>query len=132
MKEEISRRESLFIGPVLRGWFTAAVAGMVTLLVFVAILSIFGVRPSGLQITMVFLAYAMVLLGGIASGRRSSSRGWLAGGVSGTLFFVTLLVINALFVHSPVGAFMALLRVVIASAVGAAGGMIGVNLRASV
>ncbi|MBO2943421.1 TIGR04086 family membrane protein [Paenibacillus sp. F411] len=71
---------------------------------------------------------AAAWFGGLASGRRSGSKGWYYGLVTGLLYGILLLIIGFLALNSFISASdMTLLGIVIGA--GALGGMFGVNLR---
>lgn len=129
VKEESGKAEALSAGPVLRGFLVAVVFGFLVLILFSLVLSIFGVRPADVPLTMIFLAYLVAVLGGIIAGHRSSAKGWLAGGLAGVMFLCFLLLLDVLFLRVPIHPVMAMVRILIALPIGAVGGMLGMNLR---
>lgn len=129
MKEEKGKAEGLAAGPVFRGFVMAVAFGILVLILFSLVLSIFGVRPADVPVTIVFLSYLIAVIGGAIAGRRAKAKGWLAGGLVGVLFLCLLLLFNMLFHRIPINPLMSFVRILIAFPVGAAGGIIGMNLR---
>lgn len=71
---------------------------------------------------------AAALFGGIVSGKRSGSRGWYYGFMTGMLYGILLWTIGFLALNSPISlGDVTLMAIVMLS--GAAGGMLGVNIR---
>ncbi|MGG6313584.1 TIGR04086 family membrane protein [Paenibacillus macerans] len=70
---------------------------------------------------------AAVLFGGIVSGRRAKQKGWYQGAITGFLYVVLLLLISFLAMDTSLGLSDWLL-ILPGLAIGAFGGMIGVNL----
>ncbi|MGI5854491.1 MAG: TIGR04086 family membrane protein [Bacillota bacterium] len=117
------------IGAIVRGLFISLLFGFVVLILFTIVLSLMGVRPVDVPLTIVMLSYLTVLIGSVTTGRHSPSRGWLTGGVTGILFMILLMLFFAMIPETALNWPLALIRIACAFPVGAIGGMLGVNLR---
>jgi len=71
-----------------------------------------------------------LFIGGIIAGRRSGHKGWYHGGITGFIYMLLVLLIAFLAVDAKLS-FDKWMLVIVAFAVGAIGGMIGVNLKKS-
>ncbi|GGF94557.1 hypothetical protein GCM10010912_44380 [Paenibacillus albidus] len=68
--------------------------------------------------------------GGLAAGRRASRKGWYQGCLTGAFYAIIILLVGFLALDSPFSG-SDLLWILAASAIGALGGMFGVNLSRS-
>ncbi|HAH96866.1 MAG TPA: TIGR04086 family membrane protein [Firmicutes bacterium] len=128
MKDNAVRENSSTIGAIVRGLFISLLFGVVVLILFTIVLSVMGARPTDVPMTIVLLSYVTALFGSITAGRHSPNRGWLAGGLTGALFMILLLLFFAMIPESVLSWPLALLRIACAFPVGALGGMLGVNI----
>lgn len=128
MKDNAVRENGFTIGAIMRGLFISLLFGFVVLILFTIVLSLMGTRPTDVPLTIVMLSYLAVLIGSITTGRHSSNRGWLTGGLTGVLFMILLMLFFAMIPESVLSWPLALIRIACAFPVGAIGGMLGVNI----
>ncbi len=81
--------------------------------------------------TLPYFSYAInmigLLIGGMVTGRRCGSRGWYYGGLTGLAYFAFVLLVGFLGFDAPLE-LATLLYLLGAFVIGAAGGVIGVNM----
>jgi len=114
--------------PIVRGltWaFGLMAAGALALSL---ILAFTGQKESSLPTAAIVIHLIAAFIGGAAAGKHSGSRGWYAGGATGLLYALLLYLIGFLGFDRGFHA-SALIAAAVAFAVGAIGGIIGVNLK---
>ncbi|WP_438434428.1 TIGR04086 family membrane protein [Gorillibacterium sp. sgz500922] len=114
--------------PIVRGLIWAFGLMAAGALILSLILAFSGQKESSLPTAAVVIHLIAAILGGGAAGKHSGSKGWYAGGATGLLYALLLYLIG--FLGFDRGFHMsALAAVAVAFAVGAVGGMVGVNLK---
>jgi len=115
----------------LSGVVSGTVLAIGLTLIFAVILSLVLTFSSVTEKHLPLIANAggliSVAVGGAYAARLSESKGWLHGGITGVMFIiVTLIVGSVLFPGVPLA--LAVRRAAVAFAVGAIGGVVGVNI----
>jgi len=113
---------------VLRGVGVGALTAAA--LIVVATLALYALRQptTGLPVTAIAIAWVSVFASGFSAARRAGRAGLWHGALAGVLLFAALYLAGVLAYDAPVQAAPLGLRTVIALAVGALGGVIGLAL----
>ncbi|MEO3947118.1 TIGR04086 family membrane protein [Gorillibacterium sp. CAU 1737] len=121
--------EKIRIGfPVVNGLIWAFGLMAAGALVLSLLLAFTGQKESSLPSSAIIVHLLASFIGGAAAGRRSGMKGWSIGGITGLLYAVLLYVIGFLSFDRSFH-LSSLLAIVIAFAVAALGGIIGVNMK---
>lgn len=114
--------------PILGGLIWAFGLMAAGALVLSLTLAFTGQKESTLPSAAVVVHLLAAFIGGLAAGKRSGTKGWYAGGATGLLYAALLYLIGFLGFDRDFH-LSVLLAAAVAFAVGAVGGMIGVNLK---
>ncbi|SET69378.1 TIGR04086 family membrane protein [Paenibacillus sp. NFR01] len=114
--------------PVLSGLLRAFMWMLLGALVLSLLLWGSGMSEQDLSTYTYIVHGVAAAFGGLAAGRKASSRGWYQGALTGILYGIIVLLVGFLALDSsPAG--MDLLWVLAAAGISALGGMFGVNLQ---
>lgn len=117
------------LGSILYGTLTTLVVNLILTILFVVVTELGWlaiIKPFSNHLYL-FIGYIAVIIGSIAAGRESVTRGWLTGlGVGITCSFI-FLILNT-FIGHPVAWGIFLAKMLINIFIGIFGGIIGVNL----
>lgn len=116
--------------PMLAGVVIAALWLALGALLMSAMMYAGNLKEDSLPAWALGIHGAAALCGGFTSGKRSASRGWYHGGVLGLAYGLLVLIISFLAADAGISARTGILFLIVALA-GAAGGMVGVNLKKS-
>lgn len=113
---------------LLRGLALAFIITFILLLVVALVLRFTDIRESNMTLFNNLVLTASIVFSSAMLGRKAKERGWLNGAVLGFLYYFIIIILNLLF-NKPMNFSMFLLiRLIIATTLGAIGGMIGINL----
>lgn len=112
----------------LRGIALAFAITFVLLLIVSLLLRFTDIRESNMTLLNNFVLIISIVFSSAMVGKNVKERGWLNGAILGFLYYLIIIVLNIVF-NRPLnlGIFL-LIRLIIATALGAIGGMIGINL----
>lgn len=112
----------------IRGLALAFIITFVLLLLVSLLIRFTDIRESNMALLNNFVLTISIVLASATLGRNVKERGWLNGAILGFLYYLIIIVLNLVF-NRPLnlGIFL-LVRLIIATALGAIGGMIGINL----
>lgn len=112
----------------LRGLALAFIITFVLLLIVSLLLRFTDIRESNMTLLNNFVLIISIVISSAILGRNVKERGWLNGAILGFLYYLIIIILNFIF-NKPLnfGMFL-LIRLIIATALGAIGGMIGINL----
>lgn len=112
----------------LRGLALAFIITFILLLIVALLLRFTNIRESNMTLLNNIVLTASIVVSSALLGRRVKEMGWLNGAVLGFLYYFIIIILNLIF-NKPLnlGLFI-LIKLMIATALGAIGGMIGINL----
>lgn len=112
----------------LRGVALAYIFTFVLLLVVALILRFTDIAQSQITLLNNLVFTASIVFSSAILGRKVKDRGWLNGAILGFLYYFIIVIINLLFNRPLDFSMFMLVKLIIATALGAIGGMIGINL----
>ena len=112
----------------LKGLALAFIITFVLLLIVSLVLRFTSIRESNMSLFNSFVLVISIVISSAMLGRNVKERGWLNGAILGFIYYLIIIILNFMF-NKPLdfGIFL-LVKLLIASALGAIGGMIGINL----
>lgn len=112
----------------LKGLALAFIITFILLLIVALLLRFTNIRESHMTILNNFVLTISIVLSSAVLGRKIKEKGWLNGAILGFLYYFIIILFNLMF-NRPLnfGIFL-IIRLLIATAFGAIGGMIGINL----
>ncbi len=112
----------------LRGLALAFIITFILLLIVALVLRFTDLGESKITLLNNLVLTASIVFSSAILGRKVKDKGWLNGAILGFLYYFIIVIINLLF-NRPLDFSMFLfIRLIIATALGAIGGMIGINL----
>lgn len=113
---------------VIRGLGLAFIITFVLLLIVTLLLRFTEIKESNIVLlNNLVLIISIVFTSGLL-GRRLKEMGWLNGAILGFFYYFIIIILNLLFNRPLDLGIILLFRLIIASVLGAIGGMIGINL----
>lgn len=113
---------------IIKGTFLGLFVSL-AILFFSSLILNYTALPEASVTYLAFVASLVgILTGSYFVGKRVNSRGWLNGGLCGTLFVIVLLIMGFIFLQDVTFGLRTLTKPFLGFAFGAVGGMIGVNL----
>ena len=112
----------------LRGLAFAFIITFILLLIVAFVLRFTDIRESNIALLNNLVLTASIVFSSAILGRKVKDKGWLNGAILGFLYYFIIIILNFLF-NRPLNFSMFLfIKLIIAIALGAIGGMIGINL----
>lgn len=112
----------------LRGLALAFIITFILLLVVALVLRFTDIRESNITLFNNLVLTASIVFSSAILGRKVKERGWLNGAILGFLYYFIIIILNLLFNKPFNFSVFLLIRLLIATTLGAIGGMIGINL----
>ncbi|MBK1809316.1 TIGR04086 family membrane protein [Clostridium sp. YIM B02505] len=119
---------SRYFANVAKGVLRALIATMIFVVIISIIMSFSLLSLKALSVMWVVITCLSILLGAIYSSRKNGEKGWLVGFGVGLCYFIIVLIISAVFKGNIALSINDLWRGLLALAVGALSGMLGINL----
>lgn len=117
------------VKPIIFGTVTAVVISIV-LLTSASLLFLYsGISQNFIPIASKLILFLSILSGGIISGCKSKTSGWLYGASTGCVFFILLIALNFLTGLGVEYSLALLLIFLCCMLVGSTGGVIGINIK---
>lgn len=114
--------------PIFSGLLYSLICMIVSTLLISFILMFPSLKEESLS-TYVYIIHCLsIFIGGFISGKRAGKKGWYHGGMLGILYSAIIVIVSFLGFDAAVTAYT-LILVLLSFAMGAFGGMLGVNLR---
>lgn len=112
----------------LRGLALAFIITFILLLIVALLLRFTSIRETNINLFNNFVLTISIVVSSVVLARKIREKGWLNGAILGFLYYFIIILLNLIF-NRPLdlGIFL-LIRLLIATAFGAIGGMIGINL----
>jgi len=114
---------------VVKNVLISYVLTLLCLLVFAFIITFTNFPDSFVPAIVLILTIFSVMLSGILVARRSSSRGWLSGAVSGIVYMITLYILGAIVFNDVSFGINVLAMLALGLFAGTFGGIIGINMK---
>jgi len=114
--------------PVLTGLIYAFVMVMVSSVLFALLLYFTSLSDANLPLISYIVTAVSLLTGGFQAGRRSGSKGWYYGGLTGLIYGILLAIIGFLSLDTTFG-LRNIALILLSFLFGAFGGIFGVNRR---
>lgn len=114
--------------PIMSGLLYAMFFLLLAVLLFSLLLFVTRTGEKELNSWMFVVHGVCTLCGGFAAGKRSISKGWYIGGLTGVLYGVLIALVGFL-AYDAIGWSRVVLLLLICFAAGALGGIVGVNVR---
>jgi len=122
-KNRISYKNILF------GTVTAVIFSLLLIVLASVILLYTNIPQRIIPVLSKIIMFMSVFMGGIVSGVKSNSGGWLGGALTGVAFFLLLYVIGMITGINAGFSYMILLFCVLCAIIGCIGGVFGINLK---
>ncbi|GKU23846.1 TIGR04086 family membrane protein [Clostridium folliculivorans] len=119
---------SRYFANVAKGVLRALIATMIFVVIISIVMSFSLLSLKALSVMWVVVTCLSILLGAIYSSRKNGEKGWLVGFGVGLCYFIIVLIISAVLKGNVVLSINDLWRALLALAVGALSGMLGINL----
>lgn len=113
---------------LLRGLALAFIITFILLLIVAFVLRFTDVKESNISLLNNLALTASIVFSSAILGRKVKDRGWLNGAILGFLYYFIIIILNLLFNRPLNFSMFLIIRLIIATALGAIGGMIGINL----
>lgn len=127
---QISASESVFnIGAVLKGTLLGYAVTLVMFLIFATALTFTDFPEKMVRGAVIIATVISVLIGGTVAGRYARVMGWMNGAATGVFYVVLLYLLSGLFTRNYAIDGSVLTTLGIGFVSGAAGGVIGINMR---
>lgn len=121
-------KNKLNLNNCLRGLVLAFIITFILLLIVALLLRFTNIRESHITLLNNFVLTISIVVSSAVLGKKIKEKGWLNGSILGFLYYFIIILLNLIF-NRPLNFGMFLLvRLLIATALGAIGGMIGINL----
>lgn len=114
--------------PVLQGLVYAFAVAIAAIILAAMLITWTSIPEAKLPVITYIINLVSVLTGSFVAARRAGEKGWYYGGITG-LFYTVFITILGLLLVSASFTLHNLLQIVLLSAIGSLGGMIGVNVR---
>ncbi|GAX91466.1 TIGR04086 family membrane protein [Effusibacillus lacus] len=114
--------------PVLYGLIYAFAVAFSALLLVSIVLTWTSIPETKLPVMTYVINLAAVLTGSFAAARRTGEKGWYYGGLTGLFYSVAITILGLLIVSASF-TLHNLVQITLLSAIGALGGVVGVNIR---
>ncbi|WP_018130831.1 TIGR04086 family membrane protein [Effusibacillus pohliae] len=114
--------------PVLHGLIYAYAVAFGAILLATALITWTAVPESKLPVITYAINLAAVVIGSFVSARRSGEKGWYYGGLTGLFYSVSITLLGLIVVAASF-TLHNVIQIVLLSAIGGLGGIIGVNTR---
>lgn len=112
----------------LRGLALAFIITFILLLIVALVLKFTNIRESNMTLLNNIVLTASIVVSSALLGRKVKEMGWFNGAVLGFLYYFIIIILNLIFNRPLNFGMFILIKLMIATILGAIGGMIGINL----
>lgn len=115
--------------PILFGTVFSVIISLVLILVASMIMLYTGLSQQFIPVISRIILLMSAFSGGIVSGLKSNTTGWLYGGITGVIFFLLLFVLGMILGGDIKFSYIFMILCIICTVLGCIGGIFGINLK---
>lgn len=113
---------------LLKGLVLAYMATIILLIITAFLLTYTPLKESNIPLMNTIIIISSITVGAIYSAIKIGQKGWLNGGLFGILYFLTLFILNLLFIKDYTFDILYLSRFLVFTITGIIAGVLGINL----